>query len=234
MSMPVGHPDYQDYANWRSTPILAESITVTSTSPVAVGAYITNYSSLHCGLFVNSGVGVTVTVQFWKDDTQTYAVGAQQWVVTEGVGLNCVTPAMADYVVVTISTSEAGDQVCGTFFEPTNVAATSVLYIQTGNTVSEYDVSIGAGDSLTLLMPQVMEGSGYLAIESTETSSVSNVIVNQLGENGNPNARIAQSNDIGADFSTTFQTSVGPVQIIVENTGAAAFNYYIYCNVLGV
>lgn len=161
--MMAGHPDDQAYASWRG-PILgaATAAHIDSTHSITVKGYVTNFSGIQATLF-NTGAfsGIFMVATFYTDATLAQFTGQKQWQLSKAQDIDCIMPSKGNYVVITLSTSDAVGGNVSYAFTPTNLAAPATRYNGVQSVVTGNAVSIPASTVVTSFPGFLAEGPGY-------------------------------------------------------------------------
>jgi hypothetical protein len=229
----IGYPDDQLLSIWRGAPLGQGTATITTAAPLTVQGWVTNFASL--ALFVNltNGIGVTIRVQFYTDDTLAVALQTYVFVVsTVGVGVNVVIPAVGDYVVATIMTGQAGNNPVLYNVEPCNVPVTKPTYQGSPNSADALAASIGAGASVVVTLPYVIEGQGQIFVQNATAGVSFNIEADSLLESGALSSNLARATAITGSGNLTFLAPSAPTQMTIKNNDAAAHNFSWHCQVI--
>jgi hypothetical protein len=229
-----GYPDYQSYAQWRAMPLVSGTHVITSVAPLVVSGLITNYASLDLYAELGAGTGFTLDVSYFTDQTLTTFMGGYEWVISgTQAQLQVTVPNLGNFVQVTFSTSQAGNQSVNAGVTPANVLATRPDYAITSNFVSGLNVPIAAGTTLSVTLPNVVDGDGYVMLNPRSGGGTTTAKVFSLGENAGNLALLADILNPGGPASATFLGASSPVQIQITNGDAASHNYDYYVRVSG-
>lgn len=230
----IGAPDFQGYGQWRGSPLAQGAFTITSVTPLTVQGYVTNFASLalYCNLL--NGVGVTVRVQYFSDSTLSAALATYQWTIsTVGIALQVLLPNVGDYVQVTFLTGQAGNQPLRINVEPTNLQTARPAYSGTSNSVDAIAANIGAGATLSLQLPFVVEGDGQLFVQCAVGAVSFNIECDSLLESGALASNLARATAITGSGELTFLAPAATCQLAIKNNDAAAHNFSWHCQIIG-
>ena len=223
MTSPGGHPDWQDYANWRGPAFNASNVAVSLASPYSliVTGTITNFNAIHIMVRNITGAGIVVLLNY-----QTGALVGQQkeWRAIPGQSIDVILPTLGSTLVIQVTSFSAGTQHCDLQIVPVNSSVVKPEYQQTGNYVANSSLSIPASSSASFVLPSVMEGEGYLwAIEGDVANKI-NVSLNELDDTGAVTDAIFFIPGISGTIPTVlrFQSGPRPIQINLVNTDGAA------------
>lgn len=224
-----GHPDGQNYAIWRGPDFFVSSgIHIDSTHNATAQGQVTNYASVYLNVDPQMVPGVTATLNWYSDSTLSLIVKTHLWKVPVGTKLGCIIPASGNFVIMTVTTSSvAGGNVAISMF-PTNTPASSLRYLDTGNRVQQFNLSVPLSSTKTDILPFVCAGNGYIYIaDRNSTAKLSGRIVT-LDENANSVARIVSWNTLTAFQAQQFNTDAQPLRVEVDNTDGAAAHFVDY------
>lgn len=230
-----GHPDFQDYVNWRGTLYKVGSFAITTVAPVNVAEYVTNFASLYLNVQLASGTGITITVNYYTDATLANFAGTFTWILASApVGMQVIIPNLGNYVTVAVTTGQTGTQAGTLSITPTNVAIPSVRYPVTGNYQHGFSVNINASATLTAPFPYVSEGNGQGQVQCGNATAPYTIEIDELNEGANilDNAfRVS-----GVTGPQTFTWISGPVPNVLKitNTDTVAHSYTYHAAILGL
>ena len=227
----MGHPDFQDPAVWRGPVTFGQAITVTTVSTTVVDTEVTNFASVVITATPPTN-GVTITCAFYTDSTKALLASFQSWTLSAGARLEVIVPSMANFLEVRVTTAQAGNQNLSLVVLPTNLGVSRIAYPRTGNSTSALNQSIALSSSQAFVLPQVIEGEGYLYANPLDASAKLNLTVRHLAQDGTALSKIAQVTGLAAAQDLEFLTSTNPVDVLVTNTdGAAAHSLELRCQV---
>jgi hypothetical protein len=231
--MTVGYPDYQTYPLWRGLPVTAQAFTVTIASPQTVQGYVSSWSSIYLGC-TGPANGITVALTFFTDQSQATQLATFGFTVIAGTGLNYAIPIYGNYVVITLSTSQAGNQNVTLTVQPTNIAVLRPTYIGVENRIAVLAASVAATSTNTHLLPAITNGNGMLFFHDLTGSAKLNVRVRRLSEGAAEVDDHAGLFGSAAPTQVPFMSGPRPVSISVFNTDVAAHTYDLACQILAV
>lgn len=183
MTTPQGHPDFQQYAQWRGPAIVAETASVTTASPLTESAYVSSWASLQLMVSAPAGEGVAVNLSYYSDSTMAFLAAQHNWQVWASQ-LQVLVPVRAPYAVLTVSTRNAGTMTPTVYLAPTNVPAAKEVYPGGFGEVSSEFATIAASGSLIQLLPQVMTGYMTLMYRAFDASSSVSMTIDELDDTG--------------------------------------------------
>ena len=230
----VGHPDFQEYATWRGPALFSGALTITSVTPKTISGYVTAYASAYVTVAQTAGTGVTVKISFYTDSTLATQVGPSDvYVVNNSVALNVLVPCLGNFMVVNISTAQAGNQTMSVGVTLSNVQVPAKRWPAAGNRVASLGVILGVGGQLTAQLPQVMEGDGYFSISKSNAAADSNAYVQEENEAQAAISRLVTMSPLQSAISTPFQCGPNPVQVVINNGAAGNQTFIYWCSVVG-
>lgn len=232
MATPGGHPDYQDYVNWRG-PIYANlSLDVTSATPFNVSEYVTNFQSVYLFIDLILNNGWTVTVEYFTDNTMSQLVYAKTYVMRSGNTLSAIIPNLANFINVLVDTGQVGTMAGYMYLAPQNNPTPRIHYPMQDNNLSKLNLSVPGTSNVTFLMPYVMEGDGMLSVSADVFTGGPQVSIIELNEAGVGIARVLPLTTFGAPSIYEFKSPPNPIQIEIINNDAVAHNYTFWAEIL--
>jgi hypothetical protein len=222
VTTPIGHPDYQGFAQWRG-PVVASGVQSTSiASPYTMAFYLTAYASLWLRV---SGISASmqVTVNFFTDQSETVLAGSVAWTVIGGTELDVLIPALANYAQIVVTTVTAGAQTFTIAALPSNVPATHCTYPITGNYVAQIDVTVAASSAQSFVFPFIAEGDGQVMIWPDDNSGKLQVQVDELTISGavQQHAIFTQLPTVAATQVFEFMANNSPMEVTIQNNDVA-------------
>jgi hypothetical protein len=216
-----GHPDGQSYALWRGNALLSAQQTVTTVTPFALDAIVTNFASLmvHVQAAVNNGG--TVIAQFYNDAGHTQFAGQFSWQLWN-CDLQVTVPILGSYLHFTITTPNAGNQVFTCYLAPSNVAVTRPVYTAGFNQNEGLNVAVAAGVTSSFQLPDIVTGTVYLFANEKDAASKLVVFILELDATGASAGPLASVN-LGTT-QTLLSTACGEriLQLGIFNSDGAA------------
>jgi hypothetical protein len=222
MTVGLGYPDYQDYPNWRGQVYAAGSFSIQSASPKTVAEYVTNYASTYIFCQCTALTGVTLTVTFYTDATESIQCGQMVWVINEGCFVSTIIPNLGNYISVVVSTAAVMAQTATLIISPTGLATAYPVYptpntglVLTGQTC---DSSLPYSDTLA----QVRDGTGFIYFNPEAGAANYTIIINEMSEQGAIIGAVFKVNAPTGPFTGNFIAGTNPLQINVTSTSATA------------
>lgn len=223
----TGHPDDQSYASWRG-PLLgsATAAHIDSTHPITVQGYVTNFASIFLFLSNINPVGLQVQVVFFVDATQAQLCGSTAWTIRQGGGLSCYTPALGNFVVITLSTNDATGGTILYTFAPSNTPCSSARYNSSGALVEQFNQSIAANTTSNFSLQTVAEGPASVYFNDLAASTHLSFGVITVSDSGVRTGRILFVAAPATVFNGVLYVPRGPIAVqVVNNDGAAAHSF---------
>ena len=203
-------PDWQGYSQWRASQGTVIDETISLGNPFTSKVVVTNWASFNLYAVLNSGTGFTVVVTWFNDAAYSEVVDTQTWVLGDSSILNVTLPCLTPYASIEFTTGESGNQTITAYFTPQNLAVTKATYLTDNNIVSEYELTLTAGQSKTYLLPYVTVGPCVLALTPRDTSGKVYAQVFYNLENGGGGGTIAGVQAGTVEYVTALQQSVTP------------------------
>jgi hypothetical protein len=232
--MPVGHVDYQAYAQWRGPVFAAVTPVITIASPYHTEEYVTNFASVYLHAKVVSGAGYTIAMTFYTDATKTVLLRTLTWVLAFApTTLAVIVPAVGNFMALDITTAQAGNQQANVQLAPLNIAPGHEQYIETDANSGSASFSIPSGGNLTFNLASIVKGQGYVHARSQNTTDLNDLSVWSLAEDGSQFEQLAERKAQAGDLDVTFLAPGRPVQVVIANNGAAAHPFAYHAQVIG-
>jgi hypothetical protein len=154
-----GHPDYQNYANWRG-PLIASNaaFALTAANPFNASAVVTNYASLCLDVTTVNTQGANVALTYFTDAGATVQVGSQSWDLMANVELSVMVPVLGNFVKLAITTVNPGAGNVSVVCFPTNTPVLSARYQHVGAHQHGTAVTVLASSTQQFVMPRIVEG----------------------------------------------------------------------------
>lgn len=155
--MSIGHPDYQDYAQWQGATLVNETISVPPGTTVLPAMLLSNFASLW--LLLNASAdGIQATVDFFADAALTIPVIGYSVISTAGCIPEVLIPAYGAYAVINLINSGALATNTTIYAQPMNAAVDRPTYAAPQNFIQAALTSVPASTTVTLLLPHVRPG----------------------------------------------------------------------------
>lgn len=234
MTIPTGHQDYQAYAQWRGPVFAAVTPGITIASPYHTEEYVTNFASVYLSAKLTSGTGFTVVMTFYTDATKTVVLRTMTWILCfSTTRLSVIVPALGNYVALDITTAQAGTQQATIQLVPLNIAPAHDTYVETDAEAEGFAVSIPGGGSLTVNIPGLVKGTGYVAVRPANNTDLNSLSVLALSEAGAAQGSLVRVNAQAGPQQFFFQSGTEVVQLTITNANAGAQNFSYHIQVLG-
>lgn len=184
MTMPslVGHPDWQEYANWRG------QLTGNPTTLIPVGVnnfgpyVVTNYASLFLQFAPTSGNG-QIIVHFYDDIAATNEIVHFTWDWYTGSTLQVLIPILGSVCVVEVDNDSGADVTASYFVETTNMVVTKLTY-QPNPTVDERSgVTIAGGATVNVYTLALVGGPGTIYFDANTGYNKLSMVVSAVDHN---------------------------------------------------
>lgn len=225
----TGHPDFQDYAQWRGPFLINTAWNCSSGTPFTAEQVATNFGAIYLSITQTSGTGVTVFCQFYSDSSFTFLVGQKAWILNPNLPLNAIVPALGNYCKLVIQTSQPAAAAGTVLFAPTNIPVGKVTYPQLTLTKEANNQTVAATSSTPFPVIGIQEGPGILYVNPRTAGSTQVITLDSLNEAGNVQYHIAQFPAITVPSQINFIGTPTPMVVTIQNTGAGAANYDINC-----
>lgn len=231
--MAIGHPDNQDYVNWRGPILFSGALNITTVSSVNIPTYVTNFASMLLRIAQTSGIGMTVTVTYYNDATLGVPAGQYRWILNNATELKVLVPNLGNYAQVAIFTSQAGTQGGIGYIELNNLIVPAPRYPVTGNVSSGASVAIANGASFTAVMPFLIEGDGSAFCQCSSATGPFTMEVDAFDESQTLIGQAFRFNGVTGPQLFSFKTSINPVSFKITNGDTVSRNFTFQCAIRG-
>lgn len=231
--MAIGHPDNQDYVNWRGPILYDAALAVTTVSSVSIATYVTNFSSMYLRITQTSGVGMTVTVTYYNDATLGVPAGQFRWILNNNTELKVLIPNLGNYAQVSIFTGQAGTQGGIAYIELNNLAVPAARYPVTGNASDGSGVSIASGSSFTAVLPFLIEGDGSAFCQCSSATGPFTIQLDAFDESGTSIGQAFRLLQVMGPQLLAFKTGINPVSFKITNNDTVARTFTFQCAIRG-
>lgn len=233
MSSPLGHPDWQSYAQWRGPTYSDRSQPIPTSSNLVLGPFVTShYASLYLNVS-GATVGTTVSVTFGAVPDNLKAFKTLSWDIRSTDTLEVLVPIVSNYVWITVASDGIAGRSVFVHAFPTNVAVPRVQYPSVKNLIRAVTQSVPANGSITYNLPQVMEGPASLCIDPVGTANQLTALVTMTDMNNVNIAVVYETFHVAGIVNAQFQAPAGPLKVQVLNDDVAAHNVDIFVMVNG-
>lgn len=228
-----GHPDGQNYAIWRGTIFLANvTQAISNAAPINVQGQVTNFASLAINIAGGTAGGVTATVTWFTDQTATQQTAIQSWIIPAGCQLGVIVPCLGNFVKIQITTPTAPVTTIAVAIYPDNTPVSAPSYVWENGQIGQLALSIPAGGSTIVLMPQVMSGRGhYYFVDGTSSTHLSAHVIT-VTQAGAISTRLASAFAPFTVFQGDFVVSGEPIGVLISNNDGAAAHLVDYALML--
>ena len=227
MSMPaiVGHPDWQEYANWRGL-LAGNPTTLVPPGTNNFGPYVvTNYASLFLDFKPLSGKG-QIFVTYYTDTTLNNEIDYFSWYWFTGSLLQVYVPNLGPVAVVDIE-NDSGANVTALFFvEPMNVPVAKLTYEQNPGVDARLGATIAGGATVNVYTLALVGGPAYIHFDANTGYNKLSMVISAVDYNQNVTSEYFKVNVPSGPVNASFIAPQAPLQVRVVNTDAV--NSYTY------
>lgn len=226
MTSPIGHPDYQTYANWRGPIVAFLSFSIVQNIARNFQFVATNYASLHVKASLSVGTGVTISITFFTDNTLTQAAGQYQYILNANANnVDVVVPVLSNVCQLQFLTVQPSGATCTVAADLMNILVTKPVHqgpplIETG-----FQVSIPAATTDTFVTTWVREGAGNLFIAPDTGAGQYSMSLAVTTESGSTLCLILQAATQTAAINLPFVGQNAPLTLSIRNNAGAAALY---------
>lgn len=220
-----GAPDYQTYALWRSSNLLAASV---QTFPVGSTASAVQNMSNWKGaqLRVISQAGNTgygrVTLRWWSDSAKTTLLGSDDWGVNSSTGLDVIMPIKGPYCDVNVNNTSAVNFTASTQLVGTNTAGEQPSYPVLNNVFNTGNVSVPISGTVDFVLPWIKSGDLGYNFQPADTTGKLTCILAEYHESGAFNFQLANLGGLTANATGLYKAPDDICGVHIINTDGTA------------
>jgi hypothetical protein len=164
MTSTYDYPDWQSAQNARATYIAGGTTTITSTSPIVIEGWVTNFDSILLYVAMTAGIGVTVGVNFYENNVGGPVSGTLEYVLNLATKLQVQIPILGSYMIMTIGTAQTGNQSFQYSVQACRADTLLGRFPVSGNFIANSAFTVPADTVESFYLPYVVEGPGYASL----------------------------------------------------------------------
>jgi hypothetical protein len=185
MTVPSGHLDFQDYSIWRGPDFLAAAAwPLSAANPAVFQGYVTNFASLAMNVNISNPGGALVTLSWFTDATLAIGVGLRQWILPNGFQFSVIVPALANYVVFQVTTTDVAATSDLISVYPTNSQVSGYVYDTQRARIGNILESVAAGASNTHPLGRIAQGDAWVHVKDDTSSTHLTFQIREMAANG--------------------------------------------------
>jgi hypothetical protein len=222
---PIGHPDWQSYAQWRGPNFANLNVTALAGTTATVGTFaISHFASVYL-LVQNVTGGGQVNLRFGETSSTIVANNGPSWQVFQGSSLVVTAPALGNFVQVTIDAPGGNSFVGDVFIIPTNTPTGKVSYPTVGNLVNALNDTVNAGANKDRQLPQLAEGNAYVFFNPQGVSGKLSLLIHALNDTGGVDFTAWRADVVTGITTATFIAPPRPLLARVNNADTVNHTY---------
>lgn len=224
-----GHPDGQNYAIWRGTPLSqGNPYFLKASTGITAPAVVTNFESLLVFLSPVGPIPVTITITFYADQAFATPIGSLTWNLAKTQSITFFTPILGNFVKVFITTTDATGTNIAYSVQATNVPVTATRYVAEPNVIDVPLQSIAALTTVIFPLPNVGAGAGYWFVFDPNTTAKFSARVITLNPDGTEHGTIDRVSTVSNIYRQQFTCPDEPAGMLITNTDTVAHNITMF------
>ena len=223
-----GYADFQGYASWKGTPIVAAS-TARPAGLFTIGDInLANYGSLNA--FVQATVGFgELRITWWTDSTKTVVVDKHLIPIVANVTIDLSMPTLSSFVTVQINVISVGGMTEAHMMTPSNVNPPSMVNISIPDLAGNNNKILAALAVDTLLVDYVVPGNAFLSFTPADATGKIQVQVQAINKNNQVSFTLFNNPGPTVPINVPLILPYAPAQLVLTNTDAGAAHTYTAC-----
>lgn len=223
----MGHPDFQDYSNWRGPVLAAGSPIVTTVAQYQVNGYVTNFASLFVSIGTAFNNGGVVDISFYTDTTRAVKTGNFSWQLWD-TAVQVFIPVTGNFAELTITTANAGNQQFNVFVGPSNVSVPRATYTAAFNQIEAVSLSVPASTTSFFQVPQTQTGLVYVSLMPNDTTGKLNFSLFELDDTGTAQGALIKHPGFTTDAYLSTACGERVLQAQIQNTDGVSAHVLAY------
>lgn len=223
-----GYPDFQGYASFKGTPIVAAS-THRATGIFTVGDMnLANYGSLNAFMQCTAGNG-ELQITWWTDSTKTTVVDKHLIPITANVTIDLALPTLSSFVTIAVNAVAVGGITESHLFTPSNAIPPNIVSLSIPDMNGRNTRSLAASAVDSLLIDYVSPGQAFLSFTPADATGKIQVQVQAIDKNNNVSFTIFNNAGPTAPINQLLLLPYAPVQLVLTNNDGAGAHTYTAC-----
>jgi hypothetical protein len=226
MTVPNGHPDYQDYPVWRSGNLLPTFSDSLGAGTTTYGPFVmTHWSAVSVRAFVSSGNGV-FKVNWWADQAMTQGLGAESFEISASTSLLTSLPVAGPYMSIAITAGPVTPLILNHWVMGSNNNPGRPIFPVVTDQVTALASSVPASTTFNLHPGWIVAGWSYLYFRPLDVTGKLSVEIDQIDKSGVTQARLYGPVLPTTQITQQFIAPGHPIQVQIINTdGAGAHSF---------
>lgn len=223
-----GYPDFQSYASFKGTPIVAAS-THRPTGIFTVGDMnLANYGSLNAFMQCTAGNG-ELQITWWTDSTKTTIVDKHLIPIIANVTIDLALPTLSSFVTIAVNAVAVGGITESHMFTPSNAIPPNIVSLSIPDMNGRNGQALAALQVDSLLIDYVSPGQAFLSFSPADATGKLQVQVQAINKSNNVSFTIFNNPGPTVPINVPLLLPYTPVELVVTNTDAANPHTYTAC-----
>lgn len=220
-----GYPDFQSYASFKGTPIVAP-LTARAAGTFTIGDMnLGNYGSLNAFIKCTAGNG-ELSIKWWTDSTKTTLVDTHLIPIVANTTIDLALPTLSSFVTIAINVVSVGGMTEAHMMTPSNAIPPYIVNLSIPDPAGRTAKSLAASAVDTLLVDYVVPGNAFLSFTPADATGKLQVQVQSIDKTNS--ASFTLFNDPGptSKINTPLLLPYAPCQLVITNTDGAGPHTY--------
>jgi len=214
----VGHPDWQQYTNWRDTFVYDTTFMVNPGQNLAIGDFVTtNWASLILQMDAFP-LGCTLEIEWFADAAGTEDVAADFFDVTTDCSLYGIIPVKGNLASISVFNPNLAQQNSSLYVQPTNTVVANFSAFNSPITDVILGMTLAHSTSVNLFTSNLVGGPCYVFFTPNDATGKLNMNLQALDVTKTSFALLANSVGPVAQVSMPLIVPVAPLRASVTNT----------------
>lgn len=231
MTSGVGHPDWQTYSNWRGPVLYNAGIVVPGGGSLTIGTWpVAHFASVYVELINQTG-GCNVQARYGEAANAIRPSVVHLWNVEGNSQLSALIPALGNFVQLSATSAGVAGYTANGLVIPTNTAVDRVQYPAVGDWVAADTETVNAGATNRHDLGWVMEGEGWLFVDTLGSASGITVTIWARNPDGTVKFPVYRAFNVTAIINQEWTALNYPLSLEITNNGAGAQNVSYACGI---
>lgn len=223
-----GYPDFQSYASFKGTPIVAASAARAAGLFVVGDMNLANYGSLNAFMQCTAGNG-ELQIIWWTDSTKTTKVDTHLIPIVANTTINLALPTLSSFVTIKINVVSGGGMTESHMMTPSNAISPYIVNLSIPDPAVRNAQVLAASAVDTLLIDYVVPGNAYLSFTPADATGKIQVQVQAIDKSNNVSATLFNNAGPTAAINTALLLPYAPCQLVLTNTDGVGAHTYTAC-----
>jgi len=229
MTVPSGgYPDFQAYASFKGTPIVAASAARAAGLFTVGDMNLANYGSLNAAVKCTAGNG-ELKITWWTDSTKTISIDTHQIPIVANVTIDLALPTLSSFVTIAINVVSGGGMTESHMFTPSNAIPPYIVNLSIPDMAGNNAKSLAASAVDSLLVDYVVPGNAFLSFTPADATGKIQVQVQAINKSNNVSFTLFNNPGPTAPINVLVILPYAPCQLVLTNTDGAAAHTYTAC-----